>query len=321
MHSPMNLDSAKKKLVDGRTALAKAGDDPDLLGLALTKIHAALEDACRFWLSDHNVAQYHQVDVQNRDQVSWQELFELLPYCQWRPEDIEYVRRMNMLRNRAAHGEDFPGTRKDVEDYALYVENLLNQERQPLSQSRGQNPRLQRPEITTEKPTANIFVAYALWGLGLFGFSGVHRFYLGKPVTGFIWLFSYGFLFLGQICDLFLIPSMVKGDYTYTRRISQLNNSLPLVKIGQMLLSKLDRLDKRIHQKLFKPAPPERSPMLQLLEAASAHGKVLSIGQAVMMTGLPPQEVQELLNEALRSGLAHIDNDIETGAVRYHFDI
>ena len=61
--------------------------------------------------------------------------------------------------------------------------------------------------------------------------------------------------------------------------------------------------------------------MLKLLEAAQANGKVLSIGQAVMITGLEPREVQDLLNEALRSGLAHIDNDLESGAVRYHFDI
>lgn len=313
----MNIDSAKKKLLDGRATLTKAGDDPDLLGVALAKIHAALEDACRFWLSDPHVAQNHQLDVQNRNQVSWKELFELLPYCQWSADDIEYVRRWNSLRNRAAHGEDFPATRQEIEEYANYVENLLKFE-QPISQQR----QLQiQTEVTGTETRANIVVAYALWGLGLFGLNGIHRFYLGKPVTGLIWLFSRGFLYIGQFCDLFLIPSMVKGRNNYARTISLGNKSLPLVSIIQQVLSKLDRLDRNIQQKLFKPQKPESSAMLKLLEAAQANGKVLSIGQAVMITGLEPREVQDLLNEALRVGLAHIDNDLESGAVRYHFDI
>jgi TM2 domain-containing membrane protein YozV len=48
-------------------------------------------------------------------------------------------------------------------------------------------------------------VGYLLW---VFGFTGSHRFYYGKPVTGTIWFFTLGLLFIGWIIDLFLIPSM-----------------------------------------------------------------------------------------------------------------
>jgi len=48
-------------------------------------------------------------------------------------------------------------------------------------------------------------VGYILW---IFGFTGSHRFYYGKPVTGTIWFFTLGLLFVGWIIDLFLIPSM-----------------------------------------------------------------------------------------------------------------
>ncbi|MEI7444150.1 MAG: TM2 domain-containing protein [Burkholderiales bacterium] len=48
-------------------------------------------------------------------------------------------------------------------------------------------------------------VGYALW---LFGFTGSHRFYYGKPVTGTIWFFTLGLLGIGWLIDLFLIPSM-----------------------------------------------------------------------------------------------------------------
>lgn len=44
--------------------------------------------------------------------------------------------------------------------------------------------------------------------LWIFGFLGAHRFYYGKPVTGTIYFFTLGLLFIGWIVDLFLIPSM-----------------------------------------------------------------------------------------------------------------
>ncbi|WP_206618041.1 TM2 domain-containing protein [Hahella sp. KA22] len=48
-------------------------------------------------------------------------------------------------------------------------------------------------------------MGYILW---IFGFTGSHRFYYGKPVTGTIWFFTLGLLGIGWIIDLFLIPSM-----------------------------------------------------------------------------------------------------------------
>lgn len=53
--------------------------------------------------------------------------------------------------------------------------------------------------------THSIIVGYVCW---LFGFLGMHRFYYGKPVTGAIWFFTLGLLFIGWIVDLFLIPGM-----------------------------------------------------------------------------------------------------------------
>ena len=53
-------------------------------------------------------------------------------------------------------------------------------------------------------------MAYLLWLLCFVGFCGIHRFYLGKPITGLIWLFTGGLLLVGQVIDLFLIPGMVE---------------------------------------------------------------------------------------------------------------
>ncbi|WP_336202456.1 TM2 domain-containing protein [Pseudomonas guariconensis] len=48
-------------------------------------------------------------------------------------------------------------------------------------------------------------LGYLLW---IFGFTGSHRFYYGKPITGTIWFFTLGLLGIGWLIDLFLIPSM-----------------------------------------------------------------------------------------------------------------
>ncbi len=53
--------------------------------------------------------------------------------------------------------------------------------------------------------THSVIVGYLLWILGFFG---VHRFYYGKQISGTIYFFTLGLLFIGWIVDLFLIPGM-----------------------------------------------------------------------------------------------------------------
>lgn len=53
--------------------------------------------------------------------------------------------------------------------------------------------------------THSKIIGYILW---IFGFTGAHRFYYGRPVTGTIWFFTLGLLGIGWLIDLFLIPGM-----------------------------------------------------------------------------------------------------------------
>ena len=56
-------------------------------------------------------------------------------------------------------------------------------------------------------------MGYILW---IFGFTGSHRFYYGKPISGTIYFFTLGLLGIGWFIDLFLIPSMArKADLRY----------------------------------------------------------------------------------------------------------
>lgn len=62
--------------------------------------------------------------------------------------------------------------------------------------------------------THSKLVGYLLW---IVGFTGAHRFYYGKPVTGTIWFFTLGLLGIGWLIDLLLIPGMDReADLRFT---------------------------------------------------------------------------------------------------------
>jgi len=50
---------------------------------------------------------------------------------------------------------------------------------------------------------------YLLWALGLFGVCGLQRFYARKPLSGTLWLLTFGLCYIGQLVDLFLIAELV----------------------------------------------------------------------------------------------------------------
>lgn len=64
-------------------------------------------------------------------------------------------------------------------------------------------------------------LGYILW---IFGFTGAHRFYYGKPISGTLWFFTFGLFLVGWIVDFFLMPSLERqaelrfrvGEIDYT---------------------------------------------------------------------------------------------------------
>ncbi len=69
--------------------------------------------------------------------------------------------------------------------------------------------------------THSLLVGYLL---RIFGFLGAHRFYSGRPISGTVYLFTFGLLGIGWIVDLFLMPkleaeadrSFASGPINYT---------------------------------------------------------------------------------------------------------
>ena len=83
----------------------------------------------------------------------------------------------------------------------------------------------QRPESESiaVKSTA---VSYLLWVVGGFGVLGLHRFYLGRWITGILWVFTGGFFFIGALIDLFLIPSMTRVENLASQLMASERNRL-----------------------------------------------------------------------------------------------
>lgn len=55
-----------------------------------------------------------------------------------------------------------------------------------------------------------IHLAYLFWFASWFGFAGLHRFYLGKPVSGVIYLLTWGLGGIGTIYDAITMPSLIQ---------------------------------------------------------------------------------------------------------------
>ena len=65
-----------------------------------------------------------------------------------------------------------------------------------------------------QQETHTPVIGYLLW---LFGFTGSHRFYYGRPISGTLYFFTLGLFFVGWLVDLFLIPGMDRqADLRFT---------------------------------------------------------------------------------------------------------
>lgn len=60
----------------------------------------------------------------------------------------------------------------------------------------------------THRHSHSLSLGYVLW---LFGFTGAHRFYYGRPVSGTIWFCTLGLLGVGWLLDLFLMPWLCRS--------------------------------------------------------------------------------------------------------------
>lgn len=157
-------------------------------------------------------------------------------------------------------------------------------------------------------------MAFLLWLPCLFFVCGIHRFYLGRPLSGLLYLLTFGLFGVGQLVDLLLLPGMVEEANTKNAALQALAEKRALRAAG-------------MHPHLALPPGPMalvevESPekfRVKLLQAAAQYGGKLSVTQGVMATGKTFEEVEHVLDDMVKSGYVDVTNDDNTGVVVYNF--
>ena len=152
--------------------------------------------------------------------------------------------------------------------------------------------------IELEEPRST-GTSFLLWLACAAGLCGIHRFYLGRPLSGLLYLFTFGLLGVGQVVDLFLLRGLVR----------EANGGRRLV---------VSPPPRRLLAAPAARTSASAGRAALLAAAARFHGR-LTLAQAVAATGLPEQQAEKLLDALVLDGQADIDNDPDTGAVQYTF--
>ena len=132
-------------------------------------------------------------------------------------------------------------------------------------------------------------IAYGLWCLSFMGFAGLHRFYLRKPISGTLYLLTFGFFGIGSIADLFLIPGIVENQ----------NLKEKLLTSGEVTSG-------------IKPQGLE----IEILRVCRDIGGA-TLSDCVIETQADPKEVKDIIRALCRQELLHPDNRESDGAVIY----
>lgn len=128
------------------------------------------------------------------------------------------------------------------------------------------------------------------------GFAGIHRFYLGKPVSGFFYLITWGWFGIGTLVDLVSMPRLVEES---NRRL--------------YLDGKLDEEDYfeghqyyiNANERNSRPSRPEAKSLEHLaLILAEENAGVLTVGQLALESGIAADRAKGELEALVMQGVA-----------------
>ncbi len=148
--------------------------------------------------------------------------------------------------------------------------------------------------------------AYLLWCGWVIGLGGLHRIYLGRYASGFLYLFTWGLFGVGQIIDLFQMGRLVEDE----------NNRLLIRDMGGA--EAIAAASRRGFLPRLRPRSDEEFEV-SLAQAAERHGGKLTVPEAVAESGRSFKDVEKALNRMVIAGYIDVDNDERTGVLVYRF--
>lgn len=143
--------------------------------------------------------------------------------------------------------------------------------------------------------------AYLLWFASGFGAMGLHRFYLGKPLSGIVYLFTGGVFMLGGIYDFFTLPAQVEEanlrlDYRRTRGRFGTSENVPEPSLG---------LGTRFREE-FRRDSHKDSPEKLILRTARRNNGVATPAEVALEGDLSIDEAKEQLDNLASRGYAEV---------------
>lgn len=170
-----------------------------------------------------------------------------------------------------------------------------------------------------------LWVSYLL-SLGcLFGFAGLHRFYLGKPVTGLLYLVTWGLLGIGTLIDLVKMPDLVAAENLrlLTTGVDPMlglhGDTNASAQLAQLMGR--HRLMPQLPASTAAAAPaedPSAAAEQKILRLAQNRGGNVTIAMVALETGLPMMQAKTELDRLVQSGFCRVDVT-EEGAEVYLF--
>jgi len=132
-------------------------------------------------------------------------------------------------------------------------------------------------------------LSYFFAALGFMGAAGIHRFYLGKPVTGLLYLFTGGLFGIGTVIDLIRMPTLVN-----------LSNY-------QMLLER----NATQHAFRHNTEPVITNSERDILQCAQRNGGRVTIQRVALDTGLSLAKAKAELDKLKAGAFCTLDIDID----------
>lgn len=150
-------------------------------------------------------------------------------------------------------------------------------------------------------------LSYLLAVLGFFGAAGIHRFYLRRPITGIIYLFTGGLFLIGTIYDL----------ATMARRVDDLNRDIELEEGRRE--PHWEQMPRRPYAASAKPQTLTEDDKEKLtLNLAQRFKGYLTATELASHSRMSLKEAKDTLDRLAKEGFADI-RVTDGGAVLYHF--
>lgn len=171
-------------------------------------------------------------------------------------------------------------------------------------------------------------------------FAGLHRFYLGRPFWGFLYLITWGFAGIGTVIDLFNIPRMVEdenrrllypGDpMRHAARLAQgqqaAHRSLPRGDVAQSPQQQAASPSSSHGTENTRPQPRDSAadnarmtPEQRILRIAREKEGIVTVAMIALHSGLTLRKAKKELERLRKEGFCSVDVSTE-GVKLYVFD-